>query len=214
MFQAQHCLTELSSIDLNYRPPEWAIQVLSVFISKVLLKPRHCQVRHFLVALVPRQVPCSGVRWFASWLVEHSLVRQAGYRAAQTLTSLLPCSFQQGGESDGFFHLDGQPQRPPEPPEVRQQPARKVTLTKGALPQPQHLPGGAHVHSAGPPGIRSIQGIHPAKKVRLRPIGAPGCEAGGSDGRECLVHSSARMRDPSFLGSAFARRSTPPVTTF
>ncbi|XP_036281728.1 RNA-binding protein 33 isoform X2 [Pipistrellus kuhlii] len=70
-----------------------------------------------------------------------------------------------GGESDGFFHPDGQPQRPPQPPEVRQQPVRKVTLTKGALQQPQHLPVGAHVYSAGPPGIKSIQGIHPTKKV-------------------------------------------------
>ncbi|XP_036103353.1 RNA-binding protein 33 [Molossus molossus] len=73
----------------------------------------------------------------------------------------------QGGESDGFFHPDGQSQRPPQPPEVRQQPARKVTLTKGALQQPQHLPLGAHVYSAGPPGIKSIQGIHPAKKVLM-----------------------------------------------
>lgn len=74
--------------------------------------------------------------------------------------------FQQGGESDGFFHPEGQPQRLPQPPEVRQQPVRKVTLTKGALQQPQHLPVGAHMHPAGPPGIKSIQGLHPAKKVR------------------------------------------------
>lgn len=73
--------------------------------------------------------------------------------------------FQQGGESDGFFHPEGQPQRLPQPPEVRQQPARKVTLTKGALQQPQHPPVGSHVHSAGPPGIKSIPGVHPAKKV-------------------------------------------------
>jgi hypothetical protein len=48
---------------------------------------------------------------------------------------------------------------------VRQQPARKVTLTKGAPQQPQHPSMGPHVHSAIPPGIKSIQGIHPAKKV-------------------------------------------------
>ncbi|KAG8506123.1 RNA-binding protein 33 [Galemys pyrenaicus] len=75
-----------------------------------------------------------------------------------------PCRFQQGGESDAFFHPDTQPQRLPPPPEVRQQPARKVTLTKGALQQPQPPPGGPHVHTGGPPGIRSVQGIHPAKK--------------------------------------------------
>nr|XP_036855343.1 RNA-binding protein 33 isoform X1 [Manis javanica] len=70
-----------------------------------------------------------------------------------------------GGESDGFSHSEGQPQRLPQPLEVRQQPARKVTLTKGALQQPQHPPMGTHVHPAGPPGIKNIQGIHPAKKV-------------------------------------------------
>lgn len=37
----------------------------------------------------------------------------------------------QGGESDGFFHLEGQPQWLPKPPAVRQQPVRKVTLTNG-----------------------------------------------------------------------------------
>lgn len=55
--------------------------------------------------------------------------------------------FQQGGESDGFSHSEGQPQRLPQTLEVRQQPARKVTLTKGALQQPQHPPMGTHVHT-------------------------------------------------------------------
>lgn len=100
-----------------------------------------------------------------------------GWLAVQLLTSMPPCSFQQGGESDGFFHPDGQPQRPPQPPEVRQQPVRKVTLTKGALQQPQHLPVGAHVYSAGPPGIKSIQGIHPTKKVQLCSHQCWECEA-------------------------------------
>lgn len=78
---------------------------------------------------------------------------------------VIKLSAGQGGESDGFFHPDSQPQQPPQPLEVRQQPARKVTLTKGALQQPQHLPVGPHMYSAGPPGIKSIQGIHTAKKV-------------------------------------------------
>lgn len=108
---------------------------------------------------------CDG---FASWLnPNRGGLPDAGEGcpAARILTSVLPYWFQQGGESDGFFHPEGQPQRLPQPPEVRQQPARKVTLTKGALQPPQHPPVGAHVHSAGPPGIKSIQGIHPAKKV-------------------------------------------------
>lgn len=78
---------------------------------------------------------------------------------------VIKLSGRQGGESDGYFHPEGQPQRLPQPPEVRQQPVRKVTLTKGSLQQPQHLPMGAHMHSAGPPGIKNIPGLHPAKKV-------------------------------------------------
>uniref|UniRef100_A0A2K5UPG4 RNA-binding protein 33 n=1 Tax=Macaca fascicularis TaxID=9541 RepID=A0A2K5UPG4_MACFA len=70
-----------------------------------------------------------------------------------------------GGESDGFFHPEGQPQRLPQPPEVGPQPARKVTLTRGGLQQPPHPPAGPHAHSPVPPGIKSIQGIHPAKKA-------------------------------------------------
>ncbi|XP_036755560.1 RNA-binding protein 33 isoform X2 [Manis pentadactyla] len=77
----------------------------------------------------------------------------------------VPHVSSKGGESDGFSHSEGQPQRLPQTLEVRQQPARKVTLTKGALQQPQHPPMGTHVHPAGPPGIKSIQGIHTAKKV-------------------------------------------------
>lgn len=88
-----------------------------------------------------------------------------GQNVEQTLILLLPCWFQQGGESDGFSHTESQPQRLPQPPDMRQQPARKVTLTKGGPQQPQHLPVGPHMYPAISPGIKSIQGIHPAKKV-------------------------------------------------
>lgn len=87
------------------------------------------------------------------------------HNGGQTLICLLPYWFQQGGESDGFSHTEGQPQRLPQPPDMRQQPTRKVTLTKGVSQQPQHLPVGPHMYPAIPPGIKSIQGIHPAKKV-------------------------------------------------
>nr|XP_055190622.1 RNA-binding protein 33 isoform X2 [Nyctereutes procyonoides] len=97
----------------------------------------------------------------------------------------------QGGESDGFFHPEGQPQRLPQPPEVRQQPARKVTLTKGALQQPQHPPVGSHVHSAGPPGIKSIQGIHPAKKVIMH---GRGRGVAGAMGRGRLMPNKQNLR--------------------
>ncbi|KAM8932929.1 RNA-binding protein 33 isoform 5-T5 [Lycaon pictus] len=96
----------------------------------------------------------------------------------------------QGGESDGFFHPEGQPQRLPQPPEVRQQPARKVTLTKGAL-QPQHPPVGSHVHSAGPPGIKSIQGVHPAKKVIMH---GRGRGVAGPMGRGRLMPNKQNLR--------------------
>ncbi|XP_044102845.1 RNA-binding protein 33 isoform X2 [Neovison vison] len=96
-----------------------------------------------------------------------------------------------GGESDGFFHPEGQPQRLPQPPEVRQQPARKVTLTKGALQQPQHPPVGSHVHSAGPPGIKSIPGVHPAKKVLMH---GRGRGAAGAMGRGRLTPNKQNLR--------------------
>ncbi|XP_044248171.1 RNA-binding protein 33 isoform X7 [Ursus arctos] len=98
---------------------------------------------------------------------------------------------QQGGESDGFFHPEGQPQRLPQPPEVRQQPARKVTLTKGALQQPQHPPVGPHVHSAGPPAIKSIQGVHPAKKVLMH---GRGRGVAGAMGRGRLMPNKQNLR--------------------
>ncbi|XP_034495814.1 RNA-binding protein 33 isoform X5 [Ailuropoda melanoleuca] len=96
-----------------------------------------------------------------------------------------------GGESDGFFHPEGQPQRLPQPPEVRQQPARKVTLTKGALQQPQHPPVGPHVHSAGPPAIKSIQGVHPAKKVLMH---GRGRGVAGAMGRGRLMPNKQNLR--------------------
>ncbi|XP_027428831.1 RNA-binding protein 33 isoform X10 [Zalophus californianus] len=97
----------------------------------------------------------------------------------------------QGGESDGFFHPEGQPQRLPQPPEVRQQPARKVTLTKGALQQPHHPPVASHVHSAGPPGIKSIQGVHLAKKVLMH---GRGRGVAGAMGRGRLMPNKQNLR--------------------
>ncbi|XP_027428833.1 RNA-binding protein 33 isoform X12 [Zalophus californianus] len=96
-----------------------------------------------------------------------------------------------GGESDGFFHPEGQPQRLPQPPEVRQQPARKVTLTKGALQQPHHPPVASHVHSAGPPGIKSIQGVHLAKKVLMH---GRGRGVAGAMGRGRLMPNKQNLR--------------------
>ncbi|XP_054548758.1 RNA-binding protein 33 [Talpa occidentalis] len=97
----------------------------------------------------------------------------------------------QGGESDGFFHPETQPQRLPPPPEVRQQPTRKVTLTKGALQQPQPPPGGPHMHTGGPPGIRSVQGIHQAKKALMH---GRGRGAAGAMGRGRLAPNKQNLR--------------------
>uniref|UniRef100_A0A8C5ZZ92 RNA-binding protein 33 n=1 Tax=Marmota marmota marmota TaxID=9994 RepID=A0A8C5ZZ92_MARMA len=96
-----------------------------------------------------------------------------------------------GGESDGFFHPEGQPQRLPQPPEVRQQPARKVTLTKGGPQQPQHPPMGPHLHPAVPPGIKSIQGIHPAKKAIMH---GRGRGVAGPLGRGRLMPNKQNLR--------------------
>lgn len=138
-------------------------------ISETLSKPKRCLMRP-----CPAAGAVTGAA-FPRWLLScrHRSRREGRWPRAGGLTSRR-LSFQQGGESDGFFHPEGQPQRLPQPPEVRQQPVRKVTLTKGALQQPQHLPVGAHMHPAGPPGIKSIQGLHPAKKVRLSPSPHPG----------------------------------------
>ncbi|XP_060052835.1 RNA-binding protein 33 isoform X1 [Erinaceus europaeus] len=76
-----------------------------------------------------------------------------------------------GGESDGFFHPEAQPQRLPQAPDPRdtrdgrQQPVRKVTLTKGPSQQPQRLPAGLPIHPGTPLGLKGTQGFHPAKKV-------------------------------------------------
>ncbi|EHB00993.1 RNA-binding protein 33, partial [Heterocephalus glaber] len=104
---------------------------------------------------------------------------------------VIKLSTGQGGESDGFFHLEGQPQRLPQPPEVRQQPARKVTLTKGVPQQPQHAPVGPHVHSAIPPGIKSIQGIHQAKKPIMH---GRGRGVAGLMGRGRLMPNKQNLR--------------------
>ncbi|XP_053464860.1 RNA-binding protein 33 isoform X5 [Nycticebus coucang] len=97
----------------------------------------------------------------------------------------------QGGESDGFFHPDGQHQRLPQPPEVGSQPARKVTLTRGGLQQPPHPPPGPYAHSAIPPGIKSIQGVHPAKKAIMH---GRGRGAAGPMGRGRLVPNKQNLR--------------------
>ena len=97
----------------------------------------------------------------------------------------------QGGESDGFSHTEGQPQRLPQPPDMRQQPTRKVTLTKGVPQQPQHLPVGPHMYPAIPPGIKSIQGIHPAKKAIMH---GRGRGVAGPMGRGRLMPNKQNLR--------------------
>lgn len=69
---------------------------------------------------------------------------------------------------------------------MRQQSTRKVTLTKGGPQQPQHLPVGPHMYPAIPPGIKSIQGIHPAKKV-LRWKGPVPCSFLATDGEKLAL---------------------------
>lgn len=96
-----------------------------------------------------------------------------------------------GGESDGFSHTEGQPQRLPQPPDMRQQPTRKVTLTKGVPQQPQHLPVGPHMYPAIPPGIKSIQGIHPAKKAIMH---GRGRGVAGPMGRGRLMPNKQNLR--------------------
>ncbi|EGW06033.1 RNA-binding protein 33 [Cricetulus griseus] len=104
---------------------------------------------------------------------------------------VIKLSAGQGGESDGFSHSEGQPQRLPQTPDMRQQPTRKVTLTKGGPQQPQHLPVGPHMYPAIPPGIKSIQGIHPAKKAIMH---GRGRGVAGPMGRGRLMPNKQNLR--------------------
>lgn len=98
----------------------------------------------------------------------------------------------QGGENVGFFHPEGQPQRLPQSPELRQHPVRKVTLTKGTtLHQQQQSPVAAHIHSTVPPGVKNIQGIHSAKKVIMH---GRGRGVAGQMGRGRLMPNKQNLR--------------------
>ncbi|XP_038016226.1 RNA-binding protein 33 isoform X3 [Motacilla alba alba] len=95
----------------------------------------------------------------------------------------------QGGEDAGFFHPEGQPQRPQQPPEPKQQPVRKVTLTKGMqqLQQQQQ----AQIHSPAPQGVKNIQGIHQPKKVIMH---GRGRGVAGQMGRGRLMPNKQNLR--------------------
>lgn len=95
----------------------------------------------------------------------------------------------QGGEDAGFFHPEGQPQRPQQPLEPKQQPVRKVTLTKG-MQQQQHQQQ-AQIHSPAPQGVKNIQGIHQPKKVIMH---GRGRGVAGQMGRGRLMPNKQNLR--------------------
>ncbi|XP_039379183.1 RNA-binding protein 33 isoform X2 [Mauremys reevesii] len=92
------------------------------------------------------------------------------------------------GENVGFVQPEGQPQRLQQPLELRQQPMRKVTLTKGPLQQQQQQ---AQIHSTVPQGVKNIQGIHPAKKVIMH---GRGRGVAGQMGRGRLMPNKQNLR--------------------
>lgn len=96
----------------------------------------------------------------------------------------------QGGEDAGFFHPEGQPQRPQQPLEPKQQPVRKVTLTKG-MQQQQHQQQQALIRSAAPQGVKNIQGIHQPKKVIMH---GRGRGVAGQMGRGRLMPNKQNLR--------------------
>uniref|UniRef100_A0A803UZT0 RNA-binding protein 33 n=1 Tax=Ficedula albicollis TaxID=59894 RepID=A0A803UZT0_FICAL len=96
----------------------------------------------------------------------------------------------QGGEDAGFFHPEGQPQRPQQPPEPKQQPVRKVTLTKG-MQQHQQQQQQAQIHSPAPQGVKNIQGIHQPKKVIMH---GRGRGVAGQMGRGRLMPNKQNLR--------------------
>ncbi|NXS20803.1 RBM33 protein, partial [Mystacornis crossleyi] len=95
----------------------------------------------------------------------------------------------QGGEDAGFFHPEGQPQRPQQPPEPKQQPVRKVTLTKGMQQHQQQQQ--AQIHSPAPQGVKNIQGIHQPKKVIMH---GRGRGVAGQMGRGRLMPNKQNLR--------------------
>ncbi|XP_074756020.1 RNA-binding protein 33 isoform X4 [Athene noctua] len=97
----------------------------------------------------------------------------------------------QGGEDAGFFHPEGQPQRPQQPPEPKQQPVRKVTLTKGMQQQQHQQQQQAQIHSPAPQGVKNIQGIHQPKKVIMH---GRGRGVAGQMGRGRLMPNKQNLR--------------------
>ncbi|XP_063271958.1 RNA-binding protein 33 isoform X3 [Prinia subflava] len=95
----------------------------------------------------------------------------------------------QGGEDAGFFHPEGQLQRPQQPPEPKQQPVRKVTLTKGMQQHQQQQQ--AQIHSPAPQGVKNIQGIHQPKKVIMH---GRGRGVAGQMGRGRLMPNKQNLR--------------------
>ncbi|XP_032537913.1 RNA-binding protein 33 isoform X2 [Chiroxiphia lanceolata] len=95
----------------------------------------------------------------------------------------------QGGEDAGFFHPEGQTQRPQQPPEPKQQPVRKVTLTKGMQQHQQQQQ--AQIHSPAPQGVKNIQGIHQTKKVIMH---GRGRGVAGQMGRGRLMPNKQNLR--------------------
>ncbi|XP_030799614.1 RNA-binding protein 33 isoform X3 [Camarhynchus parvulus] len=95
----------------------------------------------------------------------------------------------QGGEDAGFFHPEGQPQRPQQPPEPKQPPVRKVTLTKGMQQHQQQQQ--AQIHSPAPQGVKNIQGIHQPKKVIMH---GRGRGVAGQMGRGRLMPNKQNLR--------------------
>ncbi|KAM9387237.1 LOW QUALITY PROTEIN: RNA-binding protein 33 [Phaethornis superciliosus] len=96
-----------------------------------------------------------------------------------------------GGEDAGYFHPEGQPQRPQQPPEPKQQPVRKVTLTKGMQQQQHQQQQQAQIHSAAPQGVKNIQGIHQPKKVIMH---GRGRGVAGQMGRGRLMPNKQNLR--------------------
>ncbi|XP_075778874.1 RNA-binding protein 33 isoform X3 [Pelodiscus sinensis] len=108
-----------------------------------------------------------------------------------TKVRVIKLSGGQEGENVGFVHPDGQPQRLQQPPELRQQPMRKVTLTKGPLQQHQQQQQQAQIQSTVPQGVKNIQGIHQAKKVIMH---GRGRGVAGQMGRGRLMPNKQNLR--------------------
>lgn len=183
-------------------------------VLKVSLKPRPRQVGCFPVAPVRRQAPRPGPE--GPPRVEHSRGGGRGVGCADTDQSA--ALFLSAGRRERWLFSPGRP-APEAPPAPRSETAAcpqgdadqggppAAPAPAGRGPHALRRPSGHQEHPGDPPGQEGAPAPPWRRGPRGRRIwreGAPGAQ----------LRPDRGTRDPSFLGSPVACRSTPPAVTF